>query len=54
MENFSSDQIKFQKTTVNDDNLLNYITSQEKHIDKILKKLVDTNSMSEETRRHLK
>ena len=39
---------------VKDDNFLNFITSQEKRIDKIYKKLVDSNSMSEETRRHLK
>ena len=54
MENFLSDQSKFQKITIKDDNLLNFITSQEKRIDKIYKKLVDSNSMSEETRRHLK
>ena len=34
MENFLSDQSKFQKTTVKDDNLFNFITSQEKPIDK--------------------
>ena len=50
MENFLSDQSKFQKITVKDDNFLNFITSQEKRIDKIYKKLVDSNSMSEETR----
>ena len=50
MENFLSDQSKFQKTTIKDDNFLNFITSQEKRIDKIYKKLVDSNSMSEETR----
>ena len=54
MENFLSDQSKFQKITIKDDNLLNFITSQQKRIDKIYKKLVDSNSMYEETRRHLK
>ena len=54
MENFLSDQGKFKKTAVKDDNFRNFITSQEKRIDKIFKKLVDSNSMSEETRRHLK
>ena len=54
MENFLSDQSKFQKITIKDDNLLNFITNQEKRIDKIYKKLLDSNSMSEETRRHLK
>ena len=33
---------------------MNFITSLEKLIDKIFKKLVDSNSISEETRRHLK
>ena len=50
MENFLSDQSKFQKIILKDDNFLNFITSQEKRIDKIYKKLVDSNSMSEETR----
>ena len=54
MGNFLSDQSKFQKTTIKYDNLLNFITSQKKRIDKIYKKLVDSNNMSEETRRHLK
>ena len=54
MENFLSDESKFQKTTVKDENFLNFITSQEKHTDKIYEKLVDSNSMSEETQRHLK
>ena len=53
MENFLSDQSKFQKTALKDDNFLNFITIQEKRIDKIYKKLVDSNSMSEETRNHL-
>ena len=50
MENFLSDESKFQKITLKDDNFLNFITSQ----DKIYKKLVDSNSMYEETRKHLK
>ena len=54
MENFLGDQSKFQKIALKDGNFLNFITSQEKRIDKIYKKLVDSNSMSEETRRHLK
>ena len=40
--------------TVKDDEFLNYITSQEKLIYKIYKKLVDSKSLSKETRRHLK
>ena len=54
MENFLSDQSKFQKIILKDDNFLNFITSQEKRIDKIYKKLVDFNSMSDETRKHPK
>ena len=54
MENFLSDQNKFLKITLKDDNFLNFITSQEKCIDKIYRKLVDSNSISEETRRHVK
>ena len=54
MESFLSDQSKFQKTAVKDNNFLNFITSQEKRINKICKKLADSNSMSEETPRHLK
>ena len=54
MGNFLSDHSKLLKTALKDDNFLNFITSQEKRTDKIYKKLVDSNSMSEETRRHLK
>ena len=54
MENFLSDQSKFYKIALKEDNFLNFITSQGKCIDKIYKKFVDSNSISEETRRHLK
>ena len=50
MENFLSDQSKIQKTAVKDDNFLNFITSQEKRIDKIYEDLVH----SKETERHPK
>ena len=40
IENFLSDKSKFQKTAVKNDNFLNFITSQEKHIDKIFKKFM--------------
>ena len=50
MENFLSDQSKFQETAVKDDNFLNFINSQEKRIDKIYQKLVNSDSMSEETK----
>ena len=51
MGNFLSDHSKLLKTALKDDNFLNFITSQEKRTDKIYKELVDSNSMSEETRR---
>ena len=54
MNNFLNDQSKFQKIALKDDNFLHFITEQEKRIDKIYKKLVDSNRMSEETRKHLK
>ena len=54
MENVLSDRSKFQKTAVKDDNFLSFITSQEKLIDKIYKKLTDSTSMFDETRRELK
>ena len=54
MENFLSDQSKFHKIALKDDNFLHFITSKEKRIAEIYKKLVDSDSMSEETRKHLK
>ena len=54
MEKFLSDQSKFQKFALKDDNFLNFITSHEKRIDKVYKKLVDSTSMSGETRKYLK
>ena len=54
MENFLSDQIKFQKIALKDGTFLNFITSEEKRIDKIYKKLVNSKTMSEETRKYLK
>ena len=50
----NSKQSKFQKGVVKDDNFLNFISSQENHIAKIYKKFVNSNSMSEETQRHVK
>ena len=54
MENFLCGQSKFQKIASKDHNFLNFITSQEKRVGKIYEKLVDSNSMSEEIRKHLK
>ena len=49
-----SDQSKFQKIVLKDDNCWNFITSKQKSINKSYKKLVDSNSMSEEIQKHLK
>ena len=54
MEKFLSDQSKFQKTTVKNDDFLNFITSKQKRIHETYKKLVNSNSIFVETRRHLK
>ena len=41
IENFLSHQSKVQKIALKDENFVNFITSQEKNIDKIYKKVVD-------------
>ena len=48
MENILSNQRKFEKVTLKNDAFLNFVVNQEKHIDTIFKKLVDSISMSEE------
>ena len=48
MENLLSDQKKIEKVTLKNDAFLNFVVNQEKHIDTIFKKLVDSISMSEE------
>ena len=48
MENLLSDQRKFEKLTLKNDAFLNFVVNQEKHIDTVFKKLVDSNSMSKE------
>ena len=42
MENFLSNQSKFQKIAAKDDNFFNFITSQERHINKIDLKFLDS------------
>ena len=54
MENPLNDARKFEKINLRNDGILNFAVSQEKLDDNILKKLVATNSISEETRRSLK
>ena len=49
--NILSDQKKFTMVNMNDDNLLNFAVNQEKHVAKVLKKLVESSSMTEKNRK---
>ena len=44
-----SDQKKFSKLSSKDDTLLNFAINQEKHADKVLKKLIESNSMTDKS-----
>ena len=52
MNNILSDQKKFTIVNLKDGTLLNFAVTQEKYVDKILKKLVKCNSMTEKTGHH--
>ena len=54
MNDILSDQKNFSKGRLKDDTLLNFTINQEKHVDKVLKKLVKSMSMTEKTRKSLK
>ena len=54
MENFLSDQRKFEKVTLKNDAFLNFLVKQEKRINNIFKNLVDSNSMSKEMHKFVK
>ena len=54
MENLLNDTRKFEKINLQNDGILNFAVNQEKSVDNIFKKLVATNSISEETRKSLK
>ena len=54
MNDILSDQKKFSKVRLKDDTLLNFVINQEKHVDKVLKKFVESKSMTEKTRKSLK
>ena len=54
MNDILSDQKNFSKVRLKDDTLLNFTINQEKHVDKVLKKLVKSMSMTEKTRKSLK
>ena len=54
MNDILSDQNKFSKVSLKDDTLLNFAINQEKYVDKVLKKFVESKSMTEKTRKSLK
>ena len=54
MENILSDQRKFEKVALKNDSFLNFVVNQEKRIDTIFKKPVDSISMSKEMRKFVK
>ena len=54
MNDILNDQKKISKVSLRDDTLLNFAINQEKHVDKILKKFVESKSMTEKTRKSLK
>ena len=53
-ENLLNDTRKFEKINLTNDGISNFAVNQVKRIDNILKRLVATNSISEETSRSLK
>ena len=54
MNDILSDQKKFSKGRLKDDTLLNFAINQGKHVDKVLKKFVESKSMTAKTRKSLK
>ena len=54
MENLLNDTRKLENINLKDYGILNFSFNQEKYVDNILKELVASNSISEETRRSLK
>ena len=47
MNNILSDEKKFTIRNLKDDTLFNFAVNQEKHVDKVVKKIVESNSMTE-------
>ena len=54
MEDLLNSTRKFENIKLKNDGILNFAVNQEKRVDNIFKKLVVTNSISEETRKSLK
>ena len=53
MDDILSDQKKFSKVSLKDDTLLNFAINQQKHFGKALKKLPESKSTTEKTRKTL-
>ena len=51
MNNIWSEQKKFSKVSLKGDTLFNFAINQEKHVNKVLKKFVESKSMTEKTRK---
>ena len=49
MNDILNDKKKFWKINMKDNTLLNFAINQEKHVDKLRKKRVEPNSMTEKT-----
>ena len=54
MENLLNDTRKFEKINLKNNGILNFAINQEKRVNNILKKIVASNSIFEETRRSFK
>ena len=54
MGNLLNETLIFEKANLKNDGILDFAVNQEKRFDDILKKLVASNSISDETRRSLK
>ena len=54
MKNLLNDTRNFQKTNLNNDEILSFAVNKENRLDNIFKKFVTSKSLSEETRRSLK
>ena len=50
MDNILSDQKKLIRVNLKDYTLLSLVDNQDNHVDKVLKKLVESKSMTEKTR----
>ena len=52
--NILSDKKKFTRVNINDETLFDFAVNQEKHVAKVLKKRVESSSMTEKNRKLLK